>query len=170
VPAGKDFDPATYRGRVVGLNEKSVILKFEGNLQIKSTAHHLDGTTTETIYVQDNNQPPREFVFSPHFRPLPNGRVLVQRGHKVADLQLGDKIDIHTCQLGGVDFCTEIWITRRPGARVPPAVGDEQWSEMSKKLGENLDNRRWDVRMNTEQAAEEKGLAVFRKIGVRFLR
>jgi hypothetical protein len=158
---GEDFVPTTYRGRVVGLTNKTVTIKPGGSVQTNEVSFHPDKTVKEErVYIQDNNQPPRLFVFGDQLLPRPNGACPVQHGHRIADLQMGDVITIGCSRFRGVDHCTRIEIYRRPGGKVPPAVGDDKLSVQN----------RWDTRRNAEQAREETAVAAIGRLGLRLPR
>ena len=85
-PVGPDWVPCDFCGRVVGITEKGQTIKPERGLKIFIIKPLPDGTTREWVYVQDNTQPPREFVFNdclffdrpgpktPSVRRAPGGR------------------------------------------------------------------------------------------------
>src|SRR5262245_47726622 len=71
-PTEKAFDPQIYRGKVVGLTKATVTIQLEGRVQLNRVRQLPDGTSKEeTLYIQDNNQPPREFVFHDKLLPRP---------------------------------------------------------------------------------------------------
>jgi len=156
IPVGEDFYPGHYRGRVIELTPWAVTIKFEGYVQMnRIISYHPDGTVkVEQVYIQDNNQPPKDFVFH---RRLLRGPY---RGHAVYDLRVGDVVEVSCARFRGVEQCSEIEIYRRPGGKVPPVVGEED------APAEN----RWSVRMNAEQAREENSVAALLRIGLGLVR
>jgi hypothetical protein len=171
IPVPKDWQPGSYRGRVVALTDKTVTIKPEGNLRMEIVSFHPDGTVKEKlVYVQDNTQPPRVFTFSDRLLPRPNGQPGVAQGHKISDVRLGDVIYINCSQSRGVDHCSEIEIHRRPGGRVPPALQDERLSELGKRLGKDFNQSRLDTQMNAAQTAEEQAFGVIGWLGLHLVR
>src|SRR5581483_397791 len=116
-PVGPDFQPPGYRGRVEQITEKTVTIKLVGYLQFNEI-WYTDGIKYERKYVQDNNQPPMEFVFHQDLIPRPDGLRIVQRGHSISDLRVGDVIQIGCSRWRGIDYCCVIEIHRRPGGKV----------------------------------------------------
>jgi hypothetical protein len=159
-PVDKDFDPPSYRGIVVGLTEKTVTIKPAGILTCLEISSLPDGTKKERQYTQDNTQPPREFVFSEILRPRPGGVGRPIVGHQIADLRMGDVVEISCQRSRGVYVCTDIKIHRRPGGRVPPTVADARLSQ----------ERRWDNARNAEQDREEKATAALQRFTARLFR
>jgi hypothetical protein len=160
IPVPKDWQPGAYRGRIVALTEKSVTIKLEGIVRMEAITFNPDGTVKQKcFYTQDNSQGPRAFTFNNALTPGPNGKPSVQSGHKVSDLRMGDVVYVLCTHAKGVDYCGEIEIHRRPGGQVPPAIQDEMLIQLGKKIGKDLTDSRWDVRMNAEQILEEKACA-----------
>jgi hypothetical protein len=161
VPVPKDWPPPAYYGRVVGLTDKMVTLKLVRGLRIERIAFNPDGTEKwKQVYVQDNNQPPKVFVFADQLIPKANGRIAVQTGHRMADVRIGDEIHIGCYQGQGVEYCAGIQIYRRPGGRVPMAMNEEKIDP----------EHRWDTKRNAEQVREEKAIALMTRLGLRLLR
>ncbi len=145
-PVGADFVPHVYRGRIVGLSQTTVTIQPVNGLSMREISYLPDGSTREKVYVQDNTQPPLKFVFSDLMVPKVGGQPLVPSGHRATDVQVGDIVYLNRQHLRGVDTCIRIEIERRPGGRVPPAVGDERRRSPA---------HRWDNKRNAEQFAEE---------------
>lgn len=146
-PVGPDWVPCAYCGRVVGITEKGLTIKPERGLKIFIIKPLPDGTTREWVYVQDNTQPPREFVFNDClFFDRPGPKTPRCGEHQVSDLRVGDFVEISCHRFRGLDFCTRLEIQRRPGGKVPPALHDDKTS---------LEGR-VDTRRNAEQFIEEK--------------
>ncbi len=167
VPVGADYQPIAFRGRVASLSAKGLIIAPQGHLKLSaSISYHPDRTVKEKkVYIQDNTQPPRAFVFAPGLVP-PAG--IVPRGHMVSDLQDGDIVQIEWCREGGRDFCTGIKIHRRPGGTVPPTAEDKRLITLGMKLGENFDRHRWDYAANAEQARDDSCMRVLSRLFIRF--
>lgn len=170
LPVGPDFQPPAYHGKVVEITKKTVTIRLEGYLQFNEISYLAEGTKRERVYIQDNDQPPKEFVFGDQLILRPDGVSLVKDGHNISDLRVGDVVRIGRNQWLGIDYCNMIQICRRPGGKVPPAVEDERWSKLGKESGKNLDHARWDNQMNAAQAREEKAVAALKRIGLRLIR
>src|SRR5262245_57363505 len=78
VPVGPDFVPTQYYGKVVEITKTTVTIKLQGSLRIEVISSNPN--TPKQVYVQDNDQPPKEFIFSDRLLPRPNGVNLVQHG------------------------------------------------------------------------------------------
>jgi hypothetical protein len=76
--------------------------------------------------------------------------------HRVSDLRIGDLVRLE-CMRAQPNACYAIGIYRRPGGKVPPAARDLTFPK----------EHRWDVRMNAQQAAEERAVALLRQVGLR---
>lgn len=145
-PVGPDWYPCDYRGRVVEMTKTGVVIKPEGVLKIYEIRSMPDGTTRERVYIQDETKPPREFTFADTLFPnRPGSKRAMGWEHWPADVRVGDIIWISCHQFAGKDYCSCIRIQRRPGGRVPPAIGDDKTSEKGR-----LDNI-----MNAQQFQEE---------------
>src|SRR5262249_38080327 len=102
-----------------------------------------------SIYKQDNTKPAMSFVFSANHK-----RIGVSSGpgqHKLADVRVGDVVKIDCYCYSGVMHCLGIEVHRRPGGRVPPAIGDNDLPKEYRHMG-------YDVCRNREQFAEECAL------------
>jgi hypothetical protein len=141
----KDEVPPSYYGKVVEITKYTVTIKPQGNLKVYTHRNVGGVMVEESVYVQDNSRPPQSFVFDE--RLFPNSSSHVQRGHRISDVKVGDVIQISCGEFRGMAHCFGIEIYRRPGGKVPPAIGDDKTSL-----------NRWDARMNGEQFAEEKVL------------
>jgi len=153
VPVPKDWAPPAYVGRVIGLTDKTVSLKLVRELRIEEISFNPDGSEkSKMVYIQDNNQPAKLFVFHEQLLPRANGVAGPQDSHTVADLRLGDVIKIRSSRdIRGdrhVEYCHSIRIQRRPGGQIPPLVIDKALP---------LEHR-WHTKMNIEQAREEKAM------------
>jgi hypothetical protein len=140
-----------YKGKVVGLTEKTVTI--DGTFTKMYREDRLPGgTIKKTLISYDDGPNPRNFTFHPNLlRPVP----LFNTRHCPADLRMGDVINIWVSHEDpSVEYCVIIAIHRRPGGRVPPAIGDERLQ----RLG--VPEVRWDNRMNAEQAWEERGVPI----------
>lgn len=168
LPVGKDFVPNSYRGRIIDLTGKTMIVKPEGVVTIGEIKFLPGGIKEKRAYVQDNTQPPRTFVFSGSLLRM-SGLDSTYRGavaplggdhHKVGDLEVGDIVYIRCGRDEGVDYCYDVQIHRRPGGRVPPANED----------GKLPHHRRWDTAMNAKQFVEEKVFPVMHDLRIWLLR
>jgi hypothetical protein len=168
-PVGEDFTPSIYKGRIIAMTEKTVTVKPYGDIrEYLMGPIRPDGTRDIREYVQDNNKPPQTFTFTESLlywsgtntagrvgTPPPDGT------HNVGDLRVGDLVFIDCgWRVGGVVYCRDVQIHRRPGGKVPPARGAEKLPV----------EKRWDTQANAAQFAEEKGPAALRKVGLRLLR
>ncbi|MBY0460280.1 MAG: hypothetical protein K2V38_23435, partial [Gemmataceae bacterium] len=65
-PAGPDYHPSYFRGRVVTVGIEAVTIQPEGLQQEKSSIRGADGVLTDKrwVYVQDNTKPPKMFFFT----------------------------------------------------------------------------------------------------------
>ena len=155
------FAPPRYRGKVLEISQKSITIKLEGSIQVNVIHYLADGTKVERVlYIQDNNQPPKELVFSDQLLPVPNGRTLVLDGHNISDLRIGDGVEVGASRWLGVDYCNKMEIWRRPGGKVPPSVLDKKTTTAN----------RWDTRRNAEQEREENAVASVQRLVLRLLR
>jgi hypothetical protein len=162
LPVGDDYDPGVYLGRVTVLTEEKITIKPEGDLRTGPITFLPDGTEVHRLYVQDNTKPPKTFVFSDGVLAfsdmLPPGRkhssTAAWGDHKVTEVLLGDLVFINYCRIQGIDTCTHIQITRRPGGKVPPGFYDDKttWEYRS------------DNRANTEQYLEETLVPAYRDL------
>jgi hypothetical protein len=126
-PVGPDWVPTSYCGKVVGLTAQGVVIKPQGALKILEITPLPNGTTRERVYVQDYTRPPREFVFSDALFPdRPGSKRSMLFEHWPADVRVGDFVFISCNRLRGTDYCTRIEIRRRPGGKVPLAIGDDK--------------------------------------------
>ena len=151
VPAGPGFDPGGFQGRIVGFTKSGVIIKPEGRYKVTSSFTLPDGTTVNVVYVQDNTQPPREFVFEDCLFPDRPGSKTARVGeHNVTDLRNGDIVNIGYSGPAQGGACVCIQIRRRPGGRVPPAIWDSKFDECNRVC----------TRCNAEQFIEEKVVPV----------
>ncbi len=149
-PAGPDYQPTGFLGRVEFIGPDKVTLKPERNPQITWVETNSDGSEVEVFYVQDNTQPPKTFTFSDRLLTL-NGVVLPRnrvwngqysRGeHRISDVRVGDLIYVDYGTLRGQTLCSWIAVLRRPGGRVPDAYGD--------------DNPDYKLKSSTERNAEQ---------------
>jgi hypothetical protein len=156
-PARPDFEPGLYTGRIVALTDKTVTIRFAGCVKIIEVWPQRDGTVIHNVYVQDNAKPPREFPFSAHLlRDFWGGPPPEDMAHRVSDLRIGDLVRLE-CMRAQPNACYAIGIYRRPGGKVPPAARDLTFPK----------EHRWDVRMNAQQAAEERAVALLRQVGLR---
>lgn len=158
LPAGAGYVRTHFSGRVLAVGDETFTLKPEGNPTTQeSFSFHPDGAIKEKrIYVLDTPQDPTTFMFDDSLlmfngRKIPAGRWagLGQSPrydeHRIADLRPNDLVWIRCRRIKGIDYCNSIQIQRRPGGKVPPAIGD----------GTKPHKYRVDVRMNAEQFAEE---------------
>ncbi len=67
--------------------------------------------------------------------------------YRLADVKIGDRVDIACLELNGELQCETICIHRRPGGRVPPCPGERPDT-----------NLKWHERANAYQEFEEKGI------------
>jgi hypothetical protein len=137
-----------YEGKVVGLREKTVTI--DGTFTRLYKEDPLPGgAIKKTLISYDDGPNPRTFTFHPNLlRPVP----WFNTEHRPADLRMGDIIIIEVSHEDPrVEYCVSIEIHRRPGGRVPPAIGDESISNP---------RYRWDNRRNVEQAWEERGVPI----------
>jgi hypothetical protein len=156
-----EWEPTAFSGKIVALTEDAVVIKPAGELKITVESRRGEGTVTKMVYVQDNKQAPKRFVFSDRLLPRPNGASPVQFGHNITDLRVGDLVTVgQWTRVRGVDYCNTLEIYRRPGGKVPPVVEDKNTS---------VENR-WDTRMNAAQAREEKAVAAIIRLGLRLPR
>ncbi|MDY3563102.1 hypothetical protein R5W23_004601 [Gemmata sp. JC673] len=146
-----------FLGRVESVCADGVVIKPQGDMRMRWLARHPDGTPrAEHVFVQDNTQPARTFGYEDSLRmfcglPLTHG---VRPGlghsthsgeHKITDVLVGDIVLASYRQQRGEWVCMAIRIQRRPGGRVPEAVGDKDTT-----IG-----RKVVTRMNAEQFVEE---------------
>ncbi|MDY3555052.1 hypothetical protein R5W24_004187 [Gemmata sp. JC717] len=154
-PAG--YDPMCFLGRVESVCADGVVIKPQGDMRIRGCSFHTDGTPhSEYLFVQDNTQPARAFGYEDSLRmfcglPLTHGlrpglgHSTHSGEHKITDVLVGDVVLASYRQQRGEWVCTAIRIQRRPGGRVPEAVGDKDTT-----IG-----RKVVTRMNAEQFVEE---------------
>jgi hypothetical protein len=116
--------------------------------------------TEKTITVQYQDELPVEYPFTQQLLTDKRGLPAPGLGHKVSDLAVGDIVEVDTLKDRGVVYCCAVGIHRRPGGKVPPAI---EFSGLPERL-------RWHVRMNAEQAREEKAFEVMERIGRRLAR
>jgi hypothetical protein len=137
--AQNDLLPSYY-GRVVSVTGEAVTIKPEGVLKFEYKQALADGAVKRWERVQDNTEPPRTFVFSDSALSI-NGTLPATKlakgpisvncpvgEHKISDLRPGDVVWIGCQRFRGIDLCTDIRIQRRPGGKVPPAIGDDKAS------------------------------------------
>jgi hypothetical protein len=148
---GPDFRPTRYRGRVVGLTKTGMVVKPEGVCTEAEVVRQPDGLCKEVaIYRQDNTLPPREFVLADCLFPDRPEAQTMRFGHNATDVRLGDIVYLRHQRTNGVPVCHCLMIFRRPGGKVPLAIGDDKDDECI----------RWCTRRNAEQFIEEKGIPV----------
>jgi hypothetical protein len=152
-PVGPDYQPSSFRGRIVGFTKTGVVVKPEGtNIELDSVMLG-DGPTKTVkwvaVYRQDNTRPPRQFLLGDCLFPDRPGSKTARVGeHQVTELRVGDIVSLCYSKPVGVEVCTYITICRRPGGKVPPAIYDESFD------GKYYSNRH-DVRCNAAQFVEE---------------
>jgi hypothetical protein len=123
-PANNDDLRNAYRGKVVELTEKSVTIKPEGEVKVVQYCGG-DDLSKARIYIQDNTEPPRKFVFTEgllyHSGLNPNyrGGSMPYFGHKVSDLKVGDSIYINCRRMKAQENCERIQIEARPDGNIP---------------------------------------------------
>jgi hypothetical protein len=154
-PVGPDYVPSWYYGKVVGITDKAVTIKLEGDVKLDPIEGLPGGIQKKWVYVQDNTQPPLEFIFADNLFPGRRGPKTPRCSeHQVADLRVGDVIELRRQRMRGGDYCIGIQIQRRPGGKVPPAIGDAKAQP----------EHRVDNRMNTEQYLEETLIPAYRDL------
>jgi hypothetical protein len=99
------------------------------------------------ITIKSKARGEKSFVASP---TLASGafpkNALPNRRYRLADVQVKDQVHISFSRFGGVEFCDEICIHRRPGGEVPRCPGEDE---------DSFDP--WHKRANAYQQWEEKG-------------
>jgi len=166
LPAPPDYVRGDFCGRVVARGEETITIKPEGNPKTQESFSFYEGGIKEhRIYLLDDPKEPQTFVFSNELHwhngggvgaPPPGGVMSHDGKHKIDDLRCGDLVWIWCCRINGIDYCTAIHIGRRPGGKVPPAIGDAKTES----------ERRVDTQRNAEQACEEMLIATFRRLKV----
>jgi hypothetical protein len=74
--------------------------------------------------------------------------------YRLGDIRVGDRVYLKLHELGDEDVCASVRIFRRPGGRVPPAPWDEP----------EPGRIPYHERMNAQQAFEEKGIPLPRRL------
>ena len=95
------------------------------------------------------DRPPRKFRASKTLASGGYGGFADSGMYRLADVRVGDEVDLEIQRVDGVWECTGVCIRRRPGGRVPP--GREATSIQFPAVA-------WHERMNAEQDWEEKGI------------
>lgn len=151
--------PPAYMGVVTAVSGETITIKPAGDLKVTRSRFVNGKSEVVKVYVQDNTEAPRTFVFGDvvlwHSGTLPATKragkpplgVSNPLGqHKISDVRVGDFVHISCGPVEGVDHCSEIQIRRRPGGQVPPTMGED-------KLPAGL---RISIQFNAAQAKEEK--------------
>lgn len=161
-----------FMGLVQEVTDKHMVIKPQGNIKFTWTHFGANGRPVAEYEVkQDNSGPPKKFVYSHQTLAtngtLPKGvKLEIQnaeggRGqHKLSEVRPGDLVLISCERIKGENVCYAIEIHRRPGGRVPPAIGDDKQEN----------NRRIDVQRNADQEREELSLRCISKVLLRLAR
>jgi hypothetical protein len=121
---------------------------------VEFVRYDYQGTVTEvtdkSITIQEPGFDPKRF---PASGPLAGGKYGQRLGYpsmyRLADIRVGDKVDIFCERINGVYYCTHICILGRPGGKIPPSPGEP--ADIIYK---------WHERRQAYQDWEEKGIPI----------
>ncbi|HYH67781.1 MAG TPA: hypothetical protein VD866_24000 [Urbifossiella sp.] len=120
------------RGRVIAFDKESLTIN----------------PAVQMLTQLDRKAPPRRFVFSATLKAGGyEPQILNQFRYAMADLKVGDIIQVEYDRLGDVETCTMFSILSRPGGRVPPARDPNP-----------LHSSQHHERANAEQDLVERGI------------
>lgn len=132
------------------------------------------GITKDSIAIEWPGEKPKWFVASEAlaagqfplaarpFRPGARPRATrISFRYRLQDVKVGDRVQIHFSQLGGIQICDEIQIDNRPGGLVPPLPDGAE--RLKTSLGRPT--IRYHEMMNALWDLEDKGIPFPEKFG-----